>query len=83
MQFHQMEFTHQDLAHSKTKLHQNNKMIMQIQGEEKHIDTQDKVLQIQINHLQGLHPEVVVQTVTRVNTDTEDTNTGVAAQHQK
>lgn len=57
---------------------------MQIQGEEKYIDTQDIiVLQIQINHPQGLHLAVLVQTVTCVNPNTEDTNTKVAAQHQK
>lgn len=57
---------------------------MQIQGEEKYIDTQDIiVLQIQINHPQGLHLAVLVQTMTCVNTNTEDTNTKVAAQHQK
>lgn len=57
---------------------------MQIQGEEKYIDTQDIiVLKIQINHPQGLHLAVLVQTMTCENTNTEDTNTKVAAQHQK
>lgn len=56
----------------KDKLHQHNKWIMQIQGEEKYIDTQDIiVLQVQINHPQGLHLAVLVQTATGVNTNTE------------
>lgn len=55
---------------------------MQIQGEEKYIDKQD-IIVLQINHPQGLHPEVLVQTVTRENTNTEDTKTRVAAQHKK
>lgn len=47
-------------------------MIMQIQGE-KHINTQDKVLQIKINHPQVRHSEVVAQTVTHVNSDIKNT----------
>lgn len=35
--------------------------------EEKHINTQDKVLQIKINHPQVRHSEVVAQIVTQVN----------------
>lgn len=71
MQFH----------HLKTELHQNNTMIMQIQGE-KHINTQDKFLQIKINHPQVRHSEIVAQTVTHVNSDIEDTITRVAAQQK-
>lgn len=44
---------------------------MQIQGE-KHINTQDKVLQIKINHPQVRHSEVVAQIVTQVNSDIEE-----------
>lgn len=56
-------------------------MIMQIQGE-KHINTQDKVLQIKINHPQVRHSEVVAQTVTHVNSDIKNTKTRVAAQQK-
>lgn len=37
---------------------------MQIQGEEKYIDKQD-IIVLQINHPQGLHPEVLVDSDTR------------------
>lgn len=40
--------------------------------EEKHINTQDKVLQIKINHPQVRHSEVVAQIVTQVNSDIEE-----------
>lgn len=56
-------------------------MIMQIQGE-KHINTQDKVLQIKINRPQVRHSEVVAQTVTHVNSDIKNTKTRVAAQQK-
>lgn len=50
--------------------------------EEKHINTQDKSLQIKINHPQVRHSEVVAQTVTHVKSDIEDTKTIVAAQQK-
>lgn len=54
---------------------------MQIQGE-KHINTQDKVLQIKINRPQVRHSEVVAQTVTHVNSDIQNTKTRVSAQQK-
>lgn len=48
----------------------------------KHINTQDKFLQIKINHTQVRHSEIVAQTVTHVNSDIEDTITRVAAQQK-
>lgn len=56
---------------------------MQI-GEEKHTDSHDISLHhlpLPI-HLQGHHP-AIVQKMTHMNTDTDDTNTKVVVPHQR